>query len=576
MVVILLTLGILFGRSARTLLQENAARNLNTTISAVEKRLDIAQSEMSLFVDYIRENPEIKKQLAEGHRITSNIWLKRLMTEVINKNSQIYRASVISLSGEFLSTNEASFNATTPQGVMGNEWLRAIDRTDPDIVVFLPPRYDNWIENRHVMVYSLVKPVVYIGRVVGHVEIQRRVSEFSEIIGGANDDITLAIVMSNGKVFFSNKKLVSKKLINHYIAASSGNAVHILPNPFSNVLEVIAGTRTKQGWAIFANLNYQKILDPLQSVQKIIFMAILFVFLFSVMFIFIFSNRLTIPLRRLKNHIDTVNLDNLHVNEIPLLKSENDEISALQDTFERMQTRLKDAIDMEMKFRSLQAKAHFDALQARINPHFIFNVLGILVNMAEEYEQPEIADVCQKLSNNLRYTTQASDSTTNVCQEIENVKDYLALLKKRFEHRLEYDISVDEKLYPQILPKFCMQPLIENSVAHGFAQKICDVMHISILGRFLSSDTWEIQFSDNGAGFPPEYLNGLIERIEDYKVKVLTHEKPEELSIGGMGIINTIARLSFFFGDKFRYEIRNADDDGAVISLMGKMTVKEA
>jgi two-component system sensor histidine kinase YesM len=192
--------------------------------------------------------------------------------------------------------------------------------------------------------------------------------------------------------------------------------------------------------------------------------------------------------------------------------------------------------------------------------------------MAEEYERPEIADVCQKLSNNLRYTTQASDSTTNVCQEIESVKDYLALLKKRFEHRLEYDISVDEKLYPQILPKFCMQPIIENSVVHGFTQKICDVMHISILGRFISSDTWEIQFRDNGSGFAPEYLNGLMERIENYKAKVLTHEKPEELSIGGMGMINTIARLSFFFGEKFRYEIRNAEDEGAVICLVGNMT----
>jgi two-component system sensor histidine kinase YesM len=532
---------------------------------------------MNLVADQIGEKSEIRKQLAERNKIASNIWLKRLMTEEFRADNHIYRASVISLYGEFLSTNEASYNATVPQNVLGSDWYRAITSHDfGGAPLLLPPHYDNWLENRHIMVYSLVKPILHLGTVVGYIEIQRRVNEFSEIIGGANEDMTLAIIMDNGRVFFSNKKLISKKLINHYTEPSLGETVSIRPNPFSNVLEMIAATSTGDAWTICAILNYRKILEPLQATQRMISIAIILVFLFSVIFIFVFSNRLTTPLRRLTNHIETVNLDNLHKSEIPLEKRENDEISALQDTFEKMQMRLKDSIDMEIKFRALQAKAHFDALQARINPHFIFNILSILVNMAEEREQPEIADVCQKLSNNLRYTTQASDSTTTVYQELNNVEDYLSLLKKRFEHRLEYRISVDEGLYPQILPKFCMQPLIENSISHGFTQKLCDVMRISITGRFLTSNTWEMRFRDNGTGFPPEYLNGIIGRIEDYKTKVLRHQKPEELSIGGMGIISTIARMSFFFGERFRYDIRNSGDEGALICLEGDIMVREA
>jgi len=96
------------------------------------------------------------------------------------------------------------------------------------------------------------------------------------------------------------------------IAGSRESGIQIKPNPFSNIQEMVAFARSKNGWTAFVIQNYSKTLEPLQSVKNIFLIAVLIITILSVVFIYIFSRKLTVPLRKLKDNIETVNMSNLN------------------------------------------------------------------------------------------------------------------------------------------------------------------------------------------------------------------------------------------------------------------------
>jgi sensor histidine kinase YesM len=93
-------------------------------------------------------------------------------------------------------------------------------------------------------------------------------------------------------------------------------------------------------------------------------------------------------------------------------------------------------------------------------------------------------------------------------------------------------------------------------------------MQIEIMGKVLSDNRWMLTFKDNGSGFKDETLLDLNSRINNYKEKVMKNQKPEELSIGGMGIINTFVRLGLYFGENATFDLCNMTQGGAQITII--------
>lgn len=575
---ILVVLSFLSISYSKILLEESARRDFSQTVLALEQKINYVFNEMDSVCDIVKQNTDLQNQLAEfqhetkplENRFSYNMWFRKYLLDVVNINSDIYRISVFNDQGDFLSTNEFSFSTEELiKSVKGSEWYQQLYAGADEAI--LSPHYDDWLDNKHISVYSVIKPIKKDGKIVGFVETQRLVNEYSQITAGVDNDALIAIINTKGKVFYSNKKLMSKKLISHYMdmANAGGNTVRIAPNIFSNIQEMIASVKSDKGWTIIVVQNYSNILEPAQSMRNVVFIAAFSLMGISFVFVYVFSKRLTVPLRKLKSNIEEVTISNLNKPKDETDIYEHDEIEAIHDSFLDMQKRLKESMEMEMRSCSLQAKAHFDALQARINPHFIFNMLGIIVNMAEEAHQYEMGDVCRRLAKMLRYTTQASDSLTTIKEEIEHGNDYLLLMKSRFEHRLDYRIDVDERLNHIVVPKFLIQPLIENSLSHGFKDSLAEVMQIRITGALADEGQWELRIEDNGSGFKENTLSSLNDRIRDYREKVLRHQKPEELSIGGMGVTNTFVRLGLYFDDKAEFEISNLEQGGARLIIRG-------
>lgn len=412
---------------------------------------------------------------------------------------------------------------------------------------------------------------------IGFVEVQQRTDKLNQICDVKyNDKVMIAVMNERGKVIYSSWKLFSKVLINHYrnIGKSSEKQTITADHPFSKLPETISYQHSDYtGWTVFIIQNREELLAPLKSVRYVTILAIFGITVVSILVLSIFVARLAHPLKHLKEEMEKVNMDNLP-GELQVEKNyigENNEIDALNNSFHRMRERLNQAVNMEIKSRSLQLKAHFDALQSQINPHFLYNILGVIPAIGDE---DEILNACLKLADMLRYSTSNINAKTTIKDEITHTSNYLTLMKKRFEHRLEYAIEVDGSIYGLAIPKLVIQPLVENSISHGFDSLPQPVMKILISG-YVKGSEWHISIRDNGSGFEEDVLERLQTRIKKYTDSLLSNEKTEELEIGGMGLINTFARLLLFYGQQLKFELKNGDSGGACIDISASLSDQE-
>ena len=193
-----------------------------------------------------------------------------------------------------------------------------------------------------------------------------------------------------------------------------------------------------------------------------------------------------------------------------------------------------------LNLEKLKSKAQLDALEARINPHFLYNSLNSIAGLI--HENPEKAeDMTIQLSKLFRYTTGRTDENFhNIADELEIIKSYLAIEQVRFGTRLHYEILCEDEALTQKIPRFLLQPLVENAVKHGIS-KITHDGKIEIKITKIS-DHLSIKIHDNGPAF-------------------------DELLGGGFGLRSIKEKLKIVYGEKATFDIENQPEKAVMITL---------
>ena len=144
----------------------------------------------------------------------------------------------------------------------------------------------------------------------------------------------------------------------------------------------------------------------------------------------------------------------------------------LKGRVERMAAQLKEKELNEERLTRTKMEAELQALQAKINPHFLFNTLNSIASLISE--NPKAAEsTVEKLSELFRYTLKSAEkNTVSVAEELEIVRTYLEIEKVRFGDRLQYEITCDESVREFMIPALIIQPLVENSIKHGIASEV--------------------------------------------------------------------------------------------------------
>jgi two-component system, sensor histidine kinase YesM len=275
------------------------------------------------------------------------------------------------------------------------------------------------------------------------------------------------------------------------------------------------------------------------------------------------SLKTTKPIIQLVDAMKEVGENNFDVH---IRTDRNDEIGLLEKNFTAMVYRIKELIEKEYKSEIATKEAQFKALQAQINPHFLYNTLQLVGGMAVARNTTNIYLIIGALSDMFRYITGKQGDLVKIADEIEHIKNYLFIQEQRFEGKVEIDIFVEDGTEEYIVPMLMIQPIVENAFNHGFEQKTGTwKLSIEVQKVF---DELEITISDNGIGIPEARLSELQQQIQ--------HQSEPLKTKGSIGILNVAARVEFYFGIDSYLDILSEVGKGTQVIIRFPAMLREA
>lgn len=226
-----------------------------------------------------------------------------------------------------------------------------------------------------------------------------------------------------------------------------------------------------------------------------------------------------------------------------------DEFGIVGSGFNSMVSQIIDLIASAKEEQQRLRIAEMKALQAQLNPHFIYNTLDLIKWNAKLNKTKEVNLIVVQLAKLLRGMIHVDEEETTLGAEMDLIENYLYIQRIRFEDRLFLDIRVDPGIRDARIPRLLLHPLVENAIVHGFENQSGNV-YLSI-SAVAADQEIEFEIADNGAGIPPE----LLERIRS------------EQHQDGIGISNVHKRIQLYYGEACGLSIESAPGQGTRISF---------
>ena len=230
------------------------------------------------------------------------------------------------------------------------------------------------------------------------------------------------------------------------------------------------------------------------------------------------------------------------------------ELHELTESLNSMAGRLQDLIDENRREQENLKKSELRALQAQINPHFLYNTLDAIVWLAEAGQTREVIHITRALSDFFRISLSQGKDWIPLSEEIKHLTGYLTIQKIRYRDILDYEIEIPEELGSCQVLKLLLQPLVENAIYHGVKHRRGRGL-VRVTGRM--EDSWLIlEVADNGAGMTDERL-----------MKVRDGLSGDGGESAGYGLFNVNKRIQLYYNQARGVEIESAEGVGTEVSL---------
>lgn len=311
------------------------------------------------------------------------------------------------------------------------------------------------------------------------------------------------------------------------------------------------------------NINYtmlnlvpvEELLVENQIIQNITILSILISLLFAAAAIYLFNHSVLKPLDQINKVMHELKNENFNVR---LNVSGHDEIAVLGKTFNKMSEKLQNLMEQVYLEKIKQKEAELKALQAQIDPHFLYNTLDTIYWMSRMENSPETSNLIKALAKLFRLSLNKGEEFTTVAKEVEHLENYITIQKKRYEGLINFSITVNEELLDYRVVKLVLQPLVENAIYHGINQKDGKgniEINIKKENGFL---IYEV--IDDGVGIDENEMQKLLNEVEENN--------------RGLGIKNVNDRIKLYFDEQCGLFFYN-NQPGTKVVVKQKLSIKE-
>jgi two-component system sensor histidine kinase YesM len=240
-----------------------------------------------------------------------------------------------------------------------------------------------------------------------------------------------------------------------------------------------------------------------------------------------------------------------------------DEITELGMSFNIMIGKIRELLDAKMQEQENLKKAELRALQAQINPHFLYNTLDTIIWMAQSNKTDDVIQIVSALSNFFRISLSKGKDWITIGEEIERTRSYLTIQKMRYRDIMDFSIDADDAVRQNTVLKLVLQPLVENALYHGLKNQR---QRGTITVRVEQNNDGNVSFQvlDDGIGIPPDKLAELR--------NALNADAEENHVESGYGLVNVNRRIQLYYGKQYGLSLSSEYARGTRATIVVPMT----
>lgn len=308
----------------------------------------------------------------------------------------------------------------------------------------------------------------------------------------------------------------------------------------SNYL-IVSADAGVDDWQVIAYQPQKMMAREVQTLVVLILGIIAICIVTSVVASKAFSRFVVRDIKRLRDNMQAVEEGNM---ELMVTSDAKDEVGSLIRGFGSMLGEINRLIHEVYESKLTQRKSEMTALQAQINPHFLYNSLSLINWKALEAGQQDISKITLALSSFYRTSLNRGKNVLTIEKEIENMKSYLEIQLCMHDNDFDVIMDIDEEILQYQTLNLLLQPLVENAIDHGIDLKEDGRGYIKIIGRKDDSNIY-LTVEDNGVGIEPELLSSILE----FKTK-------------GYGVRNVNQRIQLYYGEEYCLKIESKAGKG--------------
>jgi sensor histidine kinase YesM len=464
------------------------------------------------------------------------------------------------------STNWGTIRNDAEGGVMADIKKRL--RNNPNSLLLTGPHRSYWVTGASAgLEYFSLSRRLYdppTGRDMGILQVLKSRSEIESICGSSDE--TIRVFLFDGQ----------KTIINYPPAEDvfTSDAEFILGSysgAFKNGFR-----KGASGKGYLASLRQVEGLEygilVLQQYHSGFFLVYLGIMLIAVLFLMIVavtlnllvSRYLTRPLDQIIRAMQRVTRDNLEM--VIDSRSSTEDLKQLQQLYNEMIARVREAMNQTLQSRLNEREAWYLALQSQISPHFLYNCIGNINAIAYENGVSQITDICELLSNMLRYVMKFDRDNSTIREELEYTCNYLRLMKIRYSDEFIFSVHMDEICGDYPIPRLMLQTVVENCFRHAFVNAPFP-WSVSI-NIFAEGKRWTAEVIDNGTGVDSVRMEDIIAQSRSLFEDVL--RGINDLRTGGLGLVNSITRLRLLYNNNIHFSAQSLYR-GAIVRFGGEI-----
>ncbi len=308
---------------------------------------------------------------------------------------------------------------------------------------------------------------------------------------------------------------------------------------------------SETGWTVVGVAYVSELLKNSNETGRIYVISAIMIMIAAMALAVFLSREITKPIKRLSNSMREVEKGNFE-NVMLDVQGEN-EIDRLSANFNMMTTEIKHLMEQNVEDQRQKRKSELMALQAQINPHFLYNTLDSIIWMAEWGKNKEVVLMTSSLAKLLRQSISNQNELVKVEDEVEYTRSYLTIQKMRYKDKLEYEILVEPEILNYKVAKLILQPLVENAIYHGIKYK--EGKGKVLIEGFLRENELILRITDDGIGMTEEQLKHLFEKRETDRRR------------NSVGVRNVHDRIGLYYGKEYGLTFESAVGEGTKVEI---------